>query len=689
MKIAIKVCLWFLAFVPLVVDNSVFYPYTSGKNLLIESALVLVGILILFNFFLERNFREEVINRVVKLVRQPLVLALLAFIGISILSTVLAVDRQTAFWGELSRAEGLTGLIFFFSFFAFSSLTFEKKDWLWFFKLSLFTSLFLLIKQFTQLWGEDLLRPGSFVGNPTFLAGYLLFSISASLIVLSLSKNWFFKYFSGLVIILSVIGIFIAQTRGIILGLGFGLATTLIYCAVKGKDINYKIFNLRQVSIILLTIGIIFSGVFFFTRQNEIWQNVPGLARVSLIGLEGDSVAPRLFTLETSLQAVNPVDNGWKKLLLGWGPENYILAHGQYYNPAQYEYEANWFDRAHNKILDVFVMTGIFGLLAYLAVWILLFRYILKQKEFSLVNVGLLIFSVSYLVHLLFAFDQITTSVPFFTILAFTVYLVVYTSENEPKMASEGQETKERREILSGCFLVILTLFLSFIYLRNTLPAYFQMRDYLTLVKETKPALVIEKIDSILNFSTNAEMDIKRDLLQVAIGLSSKKLDNNSLILVDKALGLGTDYADRNLTDLKFLGSLADVYTSQGYAFKKDDYLKKGEEYYQKILNLAPTRPDMTFGLGINLFYQRRFAEAFSLLEKTLTANPSLFGLNRLKSEVAYTGFLKYFYEQKNQEDFTKTANCLIANDYENSASLQTIIDLLNTKATWPKVNFE
>ena len=48
---------------------------------------------------------------------------------------------------------------------------------------------------------------------------------------------------------------------------------------------------------------------------------------------------------------------------LGGGirPEGYISAHNEFYNPAIQKYEISWFDRAHNRLLDVLVMNGVFG----------------------------------------------------------------------------------------------------------------------------------------------------------------------------------------------------------------------------------------------------------------------------------------------------------------------------------------
>lgn len=728
MKILIKICLWILAFVPLIVDNSVFFPYITGKNVLIELVLVLVGVFILIDFFYSKSFREEIVKKAVKYIKNPLVLSILGFIFINIVSTIFALDIHRAFWGNVELAEGLVGLMFFFSFFIFSLLIFKKNDWLWFFKFSLFTTLILLFKEFSDSFA-GLSRSGSFIGNPAFLSGYLLYSISSSLIILSLSKSWFFRYLLIIIIILSIIGIFLTQTRGTILGLGLGIIIVLIYCAFKGRDINYKIFNLRKVSIGLLCLGIIFSGVLIITRKSEIWQSVPGLSRVVKIGAEGDSAISRLYTYETSLKSINPLVSSWKNTLIGWGPDNYIFAFGRHFNPEQYKYEINWFHRAHNKFLDVLVMNGILGLIAYLVIWFFFF-YSLKRDHKSglLIKSSLLFFGTSFLVHLMFIFDQISTSIPFFAILAFAVFLTIYTTENtenEHKMILNGSTTDGFGKILCGCFLVILTLFLSFVQFRNTLPGYFKMKGYLSIVKNLTPKVIKNDLDSVFSISTSAQFDIRLSFLRESANSYVKKEDEITRQLFEKALAKAEEYVTKRPKDFLFLASLADVYSNKGNNFKNIDYVEKGEEYFRQALAYIPNRPDINYALAVNLAYQGRFDEAFSILdkiisldrniadsyyyyglilwskgkpnyisslnyfEKTFDLDSSFYNKYRAKIEGVYTTFIRYFYEQKDKENFNKVANRLKSENYVDSAILDQILNYLNKTGIWPKVNFE
>ena len=107
MKKVIKILLWGLCLTPLIIDKSVFFPYVAGENFFVRCLLVLAGLLFLISFFVLKEWRKEVIERTKKLIRNPLILSILAFVFILIVSTIFAVDKYTAFWGSFGMVDGL------------------------------------------------------------------------------------------------------------------------------------------------------------------------------------------------------------------------------------------------------------------------------------------------------------------------------------------------------------------------------------------------------------------------------------------------------------------------------------------------------------------------------------------------------------------------------------------------------
>lgn len=419
-----RILLMGLAFFPLVFISNLFFPYVFSKAFVIKAVLSLSTIFFTIHFIQSLDFREKIIAKFNVLKNNKIVLSILAYFVIFTIGVILAKDKFLAFWGDVERAEGWVGILFFLLFFALTLLLFEKKHWLWFFRLSLITGLILFGHILIQyLNGVE--RPGSILDNPALLATYLLFVIFSSLLVFYESKrerNKFWLWFSGAMIFLSTIGIFITEVRGAILGLGIGILAVLIYFIFRGGQSKlFNLLNLKWLSVTLILLVFIFSGVFLATRKAEIWQKVPGLDRVAQISFEDQSTRSRINVAKISLNAINPVNAGITKFLFGYGWENFRLAWQKYYIAEKDFYDPAIYDRAHNKILDVLVMNGILGLLAYLVIWFFFFQTILKMNKF--LPAIFLFFGVSFFAQNLVLFDHIASWLPFFAMLGFAIHL--------------------------------------------------------------------------------------------------------------------------------------------------------------------------------------------------------------------------------------------------------------------------
>jgi len=707
-----KILLLSLAAVPLIRDTSVFFADSAGKIFFTRSVLALVGVLLLSSFIFNKSFREDITRKVLLFVRNPLVLSVSCFVILFALSAVFAVDTYTAFWGDVQRGEGLVGIVYFFALFIFSLLIFERKDWLWFFKLSLIAAAILLLREFLDLFsGTE--RPGSFVGNPTFLAGYLIFAIFYSTWVFKETSGKFWKYISAGVFVLSFPGIFITETRGAILGLVLGAVLVLAYFSFRGSEVRYKNLDLKKLSIIILSAVFIFSALFLTTRKAEFWQSVPGLARVAAIGSQDISTQTRLLGINSSLRSVAPEENGWKKLILGWGPNNYILAFGEYYNAEQYKYEIEWFDRAHNRILDALVANGLLGLLAYLSIWLFYFKKILRQHRFSFETASFTFLGIAFLVHLLFVFDNISTSVSLFMILAFTAG---YPFIAAPSPQLEARD--KRGTIYAGTLLAVLALFLCFVFLRGDAPAYLDMKEYLSF-KRTNQSVNLEDIDSVFSPFTIAQKVIRQDFLLESVPATTEK----SAGILSAAFLRAEEYIEKMPNDFRFLAAVAGAYTRQGNEKKDITLLKKGEEYLRKVLVFSPERPDFGYGLSLNLVYQKRYTEAKEVLDKVIAEDsgladsyyyygialwfegeesyaqaleyfekvfnlkPWLFKERIGNAESIYSHFVQYFYNKRDKARFNTVAHRLIENKHPQSSALAQLL-LEVEKGSWPRVQF-
>jgi O-antigen ligase len=432
-----------LAFTPLVISPSTLFPYIFGKAVFIRLATTIFCLLLAF--YIMGSGRRALADINWARLKNPIFLLWLSFTILAALSASLAVDGQVAIWGDAERGEGFLLLFHLLLFLGGSMLVFEKQDWLLFFKLSLFAGSIIAFDSLVGFLSDPSIRPvGYFIGNPAFTSVYALFVIFAAMVVtVTERKSQFWGATSALAILLAIIALLVTKTRGVFVGILAAFLVVAIYWIVSGKNkkivvVGRPVLAKRVGQCALGTIFILML-IFVNTKSHPIWQVVPGLDRLAQISASDATTQTRLINLRVSLRAVDPRSVGVERALLGWGPENFYYAYNQFYDPTIGKYETTWFDRAHNKLMDVLVMHGILGLLTYLALWFYVFRLILRRRRDGSTSeqtiAPLIFFGVSYFVQNLFLFDQITTYIPLF------VFLGYVAQNNSPQPTPSSSST--------------------------------------------------------------------------------------------------------------------------------------------------------------------------------------------------------------------------------------------------------
>jgi len=646
MKSVLKYLLLVLAFVPLIVDSSVFFPYITGKSMLIRIILAAVSVLYVGYFLYSRPFRAQAMQRIKTLVKNPLVRWLGAFMGVFLISTLFAVDKFFAFFGNVERAEGFVGMMFFFGFFVFALLLFERREWMWFFKLSIVTGFILFFNEMIQA-AQGVVRPSSYTGNPIYIAQFFLFVIAAAALVIldayrerrqkSQWSEWGIIWIAVSVIIipLALLGISISETRGVIVGIGAGLVVALIYTAWRGKGLVLTIgkkINIRLASTIVLVLIVLFAGVFELTRTNPLWQHVPGVNRLADVSGQDPSTQTRLISLGVSLRAITPDNHsvGWEKFFIGWGPENFSIAYNHYYNPKYFEYEQQWFDRAHDKLMDVLVMNGWIGFIAYMGVWISMAWLLVKRKKFSGESAILLFFGAAYFVQNLTVFDDITTYIPLFGFWAFVAFMYLEDALAGNSAASGAErharehthDASQRYSVYESSVGVVLGAMAIFyvVLLGYSLLGYYQMRTYVSALQSQDLDVVTQSIDSALYPYTFVQEDIRPNFLQTMMGLAGS--DKRVTPLLEKAVTAMQELVQRDPYNPRYMIVLAQFYDAVGNAMSDPKYFALAQEQLDAARALAPDRQDIRDLYAYNLALQGKLSDAYALMEQTIALDP-------------------------------------------------------------------
>lgn len=411
-------------FVVLIIANGFFFPFITGKNFAFR---ILVEIAV--GAWLPLALAYPAYRP-----RRSWILAALTLFVLSIgISDVLGVYLAKSIWSNFERMEGWVTLVHLFGYFivATSVLTTEKL-WRRFFITTLIVSSIVALRGLLQLAGFLTINQGgvrldSFLGNATYLAIYMVFHIGIA--ALLWSRSWIERtnervivsMLYGASILLNAIILFFTATRGALLGLlGGVLLAGVLYAA---RDVSSA--GARRVAA-LLGILILISGGLWALRDSSLVRSIGPLARLTSISFGEASLSARFMNIGMAWQGFS------ERPLLGWGQENYAVVFDKYYNPNMYASEP-WFDRVHNVVFDWMIAGGILGLLLYLSLYVsalvALWRGAFSHVERSIVT-GLL---AAYFFYLLFTFDNITSYILFFSVLA---WIHVRASAERPALLS-------------------------------------------------------------------------------------------------------------------------------------------------------------------------------------------------------------------------------------------------------------
>ena len=404
--------LYLVPIFPLIVISSFIVPYVTGQafyfRILVEIAFAAWVILAM----LDSRYRPKF---------TPLTITVSAFVALTLLADILGVDPLRSLWSNFDRMEGWITIIHLWALYMVMKSLFGsgegKRLWHRWISSSLVVAFIVGIYGLFQVFGWadmhfDTVRIDASFGNPTFLAGYLLFHVFFA--VYLLFDAWkrkprpiFLIYAYAIAALLFVIDLFETGTRGALLGLIFGSVITLVTFSLWGPRANKK---WRAICVGVIGLAIIVCGIFWLNRNNPYIQSNHTLSRFAAISWTASDQS-RQFIWPLAVKGI------LERPILGWGQDNFNYLSEKHYDPAMFGVE-QWIDRAHDIFLDQSANSGLIGLLSYLAIFIVLLIAIWRSS-FALSEkcliVGLLF---GYILHNAFVFDTLATYIFFFAILA-------------------------------------------------------------------------------------------------------------------------------------------------------------------------------------------------------------------------------------------------------------------------------
>ncbi len=640
LKKVVLVGLFAVPFIPLLVSNSMFFPFITGKNfafrIIVEIILAAWVILALRDSF----YRPK---------KSIILIALTAFIGILAMADFFGENPYRSFWSNYERMEGLVAHLHLFAYFLVTAAMLStERLWQKFFYTSFGVNTAIIGYSLFQLSGKLAINQGGVrldatFGNATYLAAYALFQVfliafylirqnknfsdsssdKAAFVILGASLGAFLAMPPGssvtayfLIVLLTIavdIALFFAvtareskpflwallianlfvlyntETRGAILGLIGGVFVSAVILAIG----NWKNAKVRNTAVSAIVVLLVFVGLFVAFKDSKFIKERSTLARFASISLTEQTTISRFTVWDMSWQ-------GFKEHpVLGWGQDNFIVVFSKYYKPDMWNQEP-WFDRSHNVFFDWMIAAGLLGILAYLALFgaglYSLWRSLKLSFTEKSVLTGLL---VGYFFQNLFVFDNLTSYIMFFSVLGFISFASVNDGVAE-KSAEKPTKAREPKNVPpepdgAGYFgaAMALIVLVPVLYFGNVKPIL-ASRHLIQAISGQKegPAKNMEYFKKIFALGTFGSGEAREQLVRATISLRGANIPD------DFKQAFFSLSNEQMLAQIKMAPTDARYELYFGLLLGSFGNFDESANHLKKALELSPKKQQILFELG-------------------------------------------------------------------------------------------
>ncbi len=615
-------------FTPLVRLESLFFPYITGKAFLFRTLVELgfvgyLGLILRDKMYLPK--------------RTPVLYAIFAFTAVLGFATIHSINPSRSFWSNFERMEGYITILHLFVFFIVTTSVMRTKQmWHALLNLSIALSIAVGISGFldykdTEATGVTL-RIAGLLGNSTYLGIYSLlhafigvFLIGSVLRGKKIAENWILPAVYAVTILFNLIVMYNTGTRGSVVGLGVAVIVGSILIAIFEK----KNVLLKKSALGFLAVVVFLVSVLGLSKNTDFVKNNTLLYRFSsLITLDISSVLENQGKARSLLWGI-AAEGVKERPVLGWGQDNFGYVFAKYYNPKIYDQE-QWFDRTHNVFMDWLISGGVLGLLSYLSLFGAVLYMLWRKKEegsdwsvFEKSTITALL--VAYFVHNFFVFDNLTSYILFFILLAF---VADQGGENEEKgNPEESLITDDGIFAVVGVVLLIaagavnyytvIKPYLANKALINGIIAHQKGGESILGENATTYTGRLSYFKEALSYNTFGQQEIDEQLIELAPGVLAGTKERD-------AISAYLELINEQYKDL-IMKSGNDPRSSYIFSI----FLQKIGLYDQSILHIndaimmSPNKQSFYYQKGVSNLLAKNLDEAATVFKKSLDLEPS------------------------------------------------------------------
>ena len=634
---------------PFIFSGDMFFPFITGKAFFMRIMIVLSSISYMVLAMIDKNSRPK---------KSPMIYAVGIFMIILILATINSINPTRSLWSNFERMEGLVTMLYMAVLFTIATATIRRKEWSYIMNTSIIISLIVGINALSSATNAAD-RISGHLGNSSYLGVYALihifFGLLGALMIFrgnrekELLENGEHKSTHRLntngilyIVLFSATSIFNAfvlyktGTRGAFVGLVIGLVLSSIYFAWKEKNKIIKFAAIGFLAAVVLSVSLL--GIF---KHSAIVQNSNQLNRFAgLITTDLKSVLNNQGQARTMIWGM-AFEGVKERPLLGWGQDNFGYVFAKYYNPHMYGQE-QWFDRSHNVLMDWLIASGFLGLLAYLSLFVISIYFLFSKKSgFTVVEKSILLgLFASYFVHNLFVFDNLSSYVLFFLILAYINDK--YTHDRNEKIENKNISEEEKNKfILIGFISLLVIIFLSY---QTVLKPFTQNKELIDILQNLQNKGVSSTIDrdfkNVFELSPNGAFESFEQFSNLLPKiLSSENVATTTRQNVFTLYKDITDKYDKEISnDARYNYFVANAYRAIGMKEKSDSYI-------DKAYKLSPEKQSFAYVKALSLMDSGNIEDVKNILKKAYMDAPE-----NLTAFGYYSGILLEIVKRSNYD---------------------------------------
>ncbi len=566
------------------------------------------------------------------------------FLLTQIASTITSTDKYLSIFGYPTRLNGgLLSLISYFVIFASAITQLDKiranrillalvvsaiAVSLWGIPahFGLDPSCFVLTGNLnSSCWTADfnpMLRIFSTMGQPNWLASYLVLALPISLAHLINFKSKNAKLFFGAASAIIFMALVLTTSRAGILGATISL---LIFVAFLGRKIlktNLKI--LAAILAVFIVIWLTF-GTALTSRISEAVTSNKSQIKSPLSNTPTKPIQSSLTTGGTESSQIRfivwqgalKVFEKWP--ILGSGPETFVNSY-YLFRPTAHNQTTEWkffYNKAHNEFLNYLSTTGIVGLLGFMGFVSAIFLQLGKKapdEKTSVISKATIAAIAGYLVSIFFGFSTVATQTVFFLASATTLAL---TGAEKTKTINFKVGKIQAWGALS--LTTVISLYLLTFVIRIALSDTLQRRA--DSFQETSPGRSLIIYDNALTTSPTQNPFLAANF---AYSLASYAVDIKDEASTQKLVNRADSLArqTQKTAPNNFLATLDIAKTYLILAQKDPKFENEAKNYAEKLPQMAPTYPPSYLTLAKTQIAIGERAQAQQSLETALNLRP-------------------------------------------------------------------